>query len=272
MKELKISQLMDSYVDNEVCIEGETLVDNEELKGLVLGQAKTKGQIKPLFKGLIAAAVAATVCAAGVAVVGSDFKSGSFITGSGIEFEYELREDGYTIYAHLDYMDTLTAEDGRLYLNTGDATVDITDLTDEDTPYIYTYTNAGTGEDAYLIAVGTPEHYEFVDLFHVEGLRWMGWGCINGSGMNAIRAEITQYPEVKEFEPSHGDPAHYADRWIDMEYNNSHRHIGYRNENGDYKSIDDNHLIIPMFPETDSCPMAWFISAIDQIDLAASHQ
>ena len=131
--ELKISRLMDNYVDNEVCIEGDTWVDNEELKGLVLEQAKTKQRMKPLFKGLIAAAVAATVCVAGVAVVGSDFKSGSFITGSGIEFEYELRENGSTTSAYLDYLDTLTTEDGGLYLNTGDITVDITDPTDEDT-------------------------------------------------------------------------------------------------------------------------------------------
>ena len=267
MKELKISQLMDDYTDNEVCIEGETLVDNAELKGLVLEQVKTKRKVKPLFKVLIAAAAAATVCVAGVAVVGSDFKSGSFTTGSGIQFEYEVHENGSSTYARLDYIDTLTTEDGRLYLNTEDITIDITDLTDEKTPYIYTYTNSGTGEDAYIIAVGTPAHYEFADLFRVEGIGWIGHGCINGSGMNSIRVNITQYPELKEFEPSRGDPAFSADRWIDIEYNNFHRHQGYRDENGDYMSIDDNHVIVPMIPETENCSVAWFISAIDQLDL-----
>ena len=267
MKEYRISELMENYTDNEFFVEGEQTVDTEKTVTDLLAQVKPKKRMKPLFKALIAAAAAVFVMAG--AVVGSDLLSGAFTSGSGIKFKYEIDEEGNRIQweAHLDYMGTLTTEDGRLYLNTGEETFDITDFTDEETPYIYSYTNPGTGDAAYLIAIGTPEHYEFVDLFHVEQIGWLGFGCINGDGMHGIEVKIRQFPELREFGALTDSPVFFADRWLEICYDNCHGHDGFRDENGNYMSINENDEIVPMLSETWDGLDAWLISALDQLDL-----
>ena len=267
-REYKISELMENYTDNEFFVEGEQTVDTEKAVRELLAQVNPKKRMKPLFKVLIAAAAAVFVLAG--AVIGSDLLSGSFTSGSGIEFEYEVSEDGFGYTAYLHYTDTLTAEDGRLYLNVYEETIDITDLCDRTTPYIHTYTNPGTGEDAYIIAVGTPVFYEFVDLFYVEGMGWIGNGCINGSGMDSIRLQITQFPHLIEFKAPDGSSAILADRWMEMSYYSAHEHHGYRDENGDYVDFNANGEIVPMLPEAwrDDCLEAWLLSALEQLDLS----
>ena len=269
-KELDITRIMDDYTDNEFGIEGEQAVDTEKAVTDLLAQVQPKKKkMKPIFKVLIAAAAAVFVLAG--AVVGSDLLSGSFTSGSGIEFKYEIdgEGNGFGYEAHLNYMDTLTVENDRLYLNVYDEAIDITDLCDRTTPYIHTYTNPGTGEDAYIIAVGTPVFYEFVDLFYVEGLGWIGNGCISGSGMDHIEVSVREFPELIDFEARDGYPPFLVDRYVEITYDNSHRHQGYRNENGEYVSFNDNDEIVPMLSETwqEDCLDAWLISALDQLEL-----
>ena len=271
MKEIEITELMREYTDDEFNIEGENAADHEKVTESVMAQVKPKKKAKPLFKVLVAAAAAATVCVAGVAVVGSDFLSGSFTSGSGVKFKYEVSDDGsrYSYEASLDYRGTLTAEDGRLHLNTGDETIDITDLTDEKTPYIHSYTNPGTGDDAYLIAVGTPAHYEFVDLFRVDGIGWVGFGCINGSGMNRIAVDITYYPQPGEFDLYDGDHEFFAESRARISYDVAHDHYGYLDENGVYVYVNDDNETVPLFDEIrrSGCSEVWLIDAMEQLDL-----
>ena len=177
MKELKISELMDSYVDNEVCIEGETSVDNEELKGLVLKQAKTKRKMKPLFKGIIAAAaavvLAGTATAATVATVAI---KGGFTSTTGTNISYSTDENGDSYISISDsYKDfkvpiELTG-DGRLIFVADGQNKDVTDIIDEKTPYIYAFTEAD-GSDSYMIVGGTPEDYGWVQLIYMDGIGW----------------------------------------------------------------------------------------------------
>ena len=189
MKELKISQLMDDYVDNEVCMEGETCVDNEELKELVLAQAKTKRKIKPLFKVIAVAAVA--VVAAATTMAATTDRGGKFRSAGGSEYMYEFKERYTQGALHpADYESLLKEEDGRLYLTIDGEITDITDLIDRQTPYIYTYTDAQTnavsGKVSYVIAGGTPDDYGVVDIAYIEGLGWWGGGAMDGDNNNDI--------------------------------------------------------------------------------------
>lgn len=268
-KEYEITELMRDYTDDEFNIEGENAADTDKVAESVMARVKEKKRIKPMYKVLIAAAAAASVLAG--AVVGSDFLSGSFTSGSGVKFKYEVSDNGsrYSYEAFLDYRGTLTAENGRLYLNTGEETVDITDLTDEKTPYIHSYTNPGTGDDAYLIAVGTPTHYEFVDLFRVEGIGWVGFGCINGSGMNRIDVEIDHYPKPVSFDLYDGDPEFFTESILRISYGVAHDHRGCLDENGVYVCVSDDNEIVPLFSEIrkSGCPEVWLINAMEQLDL-----
>lgn len=66
MKEVKISELMSSYTDNEFQIEGEQTVDTEKAVKAVSQRisSKQKTKVRPLFKALIAVAAAAALTGA----------------------------------------------------------------------------------------------------------------------------------------------------------------------------------------------------------------
>ena len=276
MKELKISELMDEYTDNEFCIEWETCVDNDELKQLVLAQARPKRRVKPLFKGLIAAAAA--VCLAGGAVVGSDFLKGSFTTGSGMFFEYEVMDDseniGFSWHAKLN-VSALTKEDDRLYLNIGGESTEITDLIDHDMPYIYTYTDPQNALPAYVIAGGTADGYGYADMFYVDGIGWVCIGSLydgNGDGTGDLNVRIEYYLS-DQTTITDGDikseTGALNEQIVDIMYmfsGSHHEHYGRRDENGDYEGLiaDSDE---PVFSDTwrDDCPEAWLLSALEQL-------
>ena len=184
MKELKISQLMDDYVDNEVCIEGETLVDNEELKGLVLGQAETKRKVKPLFKGLIVAAVAACLVgvagASTIAVISSKYTS---VLGSEIEYNLQAYPDRWQIWTvGLDRILPVTMEAERLFFNADGEKSDITDIINENTPYIHKSVNA-EGYPCWQITGGTLDDYGYLEIYqNSEGWKADGLFAKNDEG------------------------------------------------------------------------------------------
>lgn len=66
MKELKISELMNDYTDNELFLEGQQTVDAEKAIKAVTERIspKKKTKVKPLFKALIAVAAAAALTGA----------------------------------------------------------------------------------------------------------------------------------------------------------------------------------------------------------------
>ena len=270
MKELKISELMDDYVDNEVCIEGETWVDNEELKSLVMEQVKSKRKIKPLFKGLIAAAAVVGVCFAGAVVASQMSGSGSIITDIGATVNYTIDEDGS--WDRLEYLgdgeDVFTLDNGRLYLKTNGEKTDITDLIDRETPYIYSYTNPENGYENYIIAGGTTEEYGFVDLTHVSTYVWLGCGENYGiphpiglRGFNTITVLI-------DFTIDR-DPERLDDRYFQTIYDGYHAY----DEEGNIKEgtglahHHDNTIRGIPSPEERDCPDAWLLNALEQIGL-----
>lgn len=53
---------------------------------------------------------------------------------------------------------------GRLWFTADGQELDITDLVDENTPYIYTRTDPGSGTTGYIIVGGTPENFGWAEF------------------------------------------------------------------------------------------------------------
>lgn len=283
MKELKISELMDSYVDNEVCIEGESLVDNEELKQLVLTQAKPKRKIKPLFKGLIV--VAAAACLAGAtAATAFIISSGEFESPSGAGYHYEVRDDGTTgmSFGSGDYENILTEEDGRLYFRMDNKSTDITDRIDQKTPYIYGYKNTESGETNYIIIGGTPEEYGIIDAMHIKydkstsGIKeeWVGVGEIYGKtddyGIELMVMKVDAGPDdpmdfwAMTLIVSHNYTLVDGEKvYVSENFDDHHKHYDNWLVNGD---IFPEYVDIPSTYEED-CREAWLLNALVQLEI-----
>ena len=272
MKELKISELMDDYTDNEFCMEGETLVDNEELKGLVLEQAKTKRKVKPLFKVIAVAAVA--VVAAATTMAATTAIGGKFRSAGGSEYWYEFK-DGYTQAAMhpSDYESLLKEENGRLYLTVDGETTDVTDLIDRQTPYIYTCTNAESniesGKVSYVIAGGTPDNYGVVDIAYIEGLGWWGGGAMNGDAENDMH--VARFDNLNDEPPTQSYQLSYF-----LFYDAHGNPVQTRDENGSATAIffhgagrEDGVITDSDIPSTwrEDWDVAWLIEALVQLEI-----
>ena len=220
MKELKISRLMDDYVDNEVCIEGETSVDNEELKGLVMKQVKKPPLIRPAFK----AAIAALAAAVGIgAMFGFTPEQHSITTLSNYTVSYKVMdyddippntagryydEEGVFYYdqkdSNIDHLVRL--EQGRIIFTGDGQHIDVTDLIDEETPYIYPYKNAGDGSQGYIVIGGTPDFFAFADIYYLrDSYEWFG--------VRFIVEDMAVYPENADYEKDSED-IHLLERKI----------------------------------------------------------
>lgn len=265
MKELKISELMDDYTDNEFCMDGETLVDNEELKILVLEKAKTKRKVKPLFKVIAVAAAAIAVLA--MTMAATTIMGGSFTTPYGGKGTYEILPNGGASLT-LDLGDDVLVKEGdRLYFVLGDEKTDITDIIDPKTPYIYSYEAEGSSKPVHIIIGGTPEHYSFVQLFYFDGITWWGSGKTDNEWEKQINVSVDD------------DPVLDADGNILHEHAWSFSWDGYEDANGNGKYDRDEKMyrygynndllahvdIPPNWREVSS--MVWLIDALGQLGL-----
>ena len=108
---------------------------------------------------LLAAVVAAALCLMGAAGILQHFRlwSGADV----IQKEQHFSVDFSTI------SDPVRTENGRVLLTVGRVEIDITDLIDQDTPYLYTGENAGL--PAYLIVGGTPENLGYAEVWINQG-------------------------------------------------------------------------------------------------------
>ena len=191
---IKISRLMDAYTDNEFFIQGESEVNMDTVKNNVIEKAEgTKKRMKPVAKVLIGVAAAAAL-AVGATAATIAIMQGSVTNASGATYNYEITDGGYSISMSItDYGSILTLEDGRLYFNINDESTDVTDLMDNQTPYIYAYTNTDTGMKNYVVLGGTPEEYYIIDLTYIEGIGWWGDGALDGIGGNIVQFRLSDY-------------------------------------------------------------------------------
>lgn len=131
-------------------------------------QSRRKGP-RPLRLALIAAALAAVglLCvAAGVPYQVYNFFSGGTMTvtpaGDG------TIGGGSISVASIDDS-PLVLEDGRLWFINGKERTDITDLIDENTPYIHEHVDSTTGHTGYVIMGGTADDFGWAEYINLDG-------------------------------------------------------------------------------------------------------
>ena len=191
-RKLDISRLMDVYEDTEFMPEEEIVVDTEHIKQEVMKTIKGKRRTSRWL-----AIVAAALCAC-LALVGWTYGeqiyrliSGQTVTVGGdsgmgsvtVEMSDGLNENGDPAIIAL--------EEGRLWFVAGEERVDVTDLVDEETPYIWTQRQED-GSLHYIIVGGTPEDYGWF-----EGMKFPD-GSGGGSGTPHSRTDLSQAEQLKE--------------------------------------------------------------------------
>ena len=182
MKRLEISRLMDEYTDTEFFPEGGSAANPEAVKGWVLTQAvpAKRRRMPPLTKVLIAAALAAVM----VVLVGAGYLERTYHLASGtIGFSESAK--GRIISVKMDSA-PLELEDGQLFLVMDGERTDITDLIDENVPYISDLSDPSEDMTSYLILGGTPEHYGWLQWFTVPDPYTDNPNCVSIADDNGI--------------------------------------------------------------------------------------
>ena len=169
MKEFEITELMREYTDDEFNIEGENAADTDKVLNSVMLQVKPKKKVKPLFKALIAAAAA--VVLAVTATAATIVISGGYKTATGLDVSYWAEGDysGWSISSNGEHpvAPIELDENNRLVFTADGQNVDITDLVDDNTPYIYSYTNS-EGNACHVVVGGVLGDYGYIDLIPIQ--------------------------------------------------------------------------------------------------------
>ena len=264
-REIDITELMDSYTDNEFNIGGKAGVEADKVIGAVLPQVKQKKKAKPIFKA--AAVAAAAMVLAGAATAAGFIGKGIFTTATNLELEYDVGEH----YAFMSFdlsnaVPPVELENGRLYFTLDGMHEDITELVDRTTPFVYSYTNPETNRPIHIIVGGDPDKYAFVELMKVEELGWQGIGAFleEEHCTWSWRAEVDRRIPLAAFENG----------WYLTDYNVRLDMTWSEDLNGDGELQDEEvfyhaHEGVSFIPETweDDCMEAWLISAMLELDL-----
>lgn len=180
-REIDITMLMDNYTDSEFNIGGEPAVEADKVVSAVLPQVKQKKKVKPLFK-VIAAAAAAVVLAGTVTAATIAIRARyETLTGLDVEYWMEGGHGGYSIKQDADGRELPVKLDGnnRLLFTADGQDTDITDLVDEDTPYIYDYTGTD-GSTCYVVVGGAAGDYGYFDLVSLKMSEEETWWNVIG--------------------------------------------------------------------------------------------
>lgn len=198
MKRLTISGLMDEYTDTEFFPTGGSVADPEAVKGLVLASVKAPAPVKkgrmPKRKKILLAAALAAVLVVLVGAGSSTFVQG-LLTG---RVEYEITPDKQTVSVIHD-KPPVRQEDGRIWFVANGQRIDITDLIDEETPFIYDGCDPDTKLVDYLIVGGVPGNVGWYEYFRAPNVPYCG-GSDNAlvayyesaDGVRYLKNELTQ--------------------------------------------------------------------------------
>ena len=175
-KEIDITKIMDDYTDNEFFVEGEQAVETEKAVSDLLAQVKPKKKrVKPLIKVLVAAVAVAVL--AGAVTATTLIVQGEYRTPSGMTVLYQAEEGNSKVLVNVaEQVAPITVEKGNKLFFTGHGQhIDITELVDEKTPYIYSYEN-GEGETCYVAVGGAAGDYGYLEIIHAGMEYWYAEG------------------------------------------------------------------------------------------------
>lgn len=159
-------------------------------------EQKTKQPVRPLRVALIAACVC-------LILVGTAFaaewarQQAMLVTGGELLTWFD--EEGHEMFTWgsvehpIDFAKDNPVEirDGRMWFVAGGKELDITDLVDENTPYIYTSTLAD-GHISHVIVGGTPEDYGFAEcVLRLNGMP-LGMSGVGYSWMEVLEEGVME--------------------------------------------------------------------------------
>ena len=192
LRKIDISRLMDAYEDLEFLPEEDVQMDMERVRREIINSVKGKRRTARRT-ALVAAVLAACLALAGwtygeqiyrlisgqTVTVGGDSGMGSVT----VEMSDGRNENGDPAIIAL--------EEGRLWFVAGGERIDVTNLVDEETPYVWTQRQED-GSLHYIIAGGTPEDYGWF-----EGMKFPD-GSGGGSGTPHSRTDLSQAEQLEE--------------------------------------------------------------------------
>ena len=183
-RKVDISRLMDAYEDTEFLPKEEILVNTEHIKQEVIRAVKVKRRTVKKT-ALVAAALVACLALAGWAWGERvyQFISGSTLSAGGNPAAGSISVDLTDGLNEAGDSAIITLEEGRLWFVATGERIDVTDLVDEATPYVWTRW-LEDGSLHYIIVGGTPEDYGWA-----EGVKFAGGGG-GGSGTLHSREDI----------------------------------------------------------------------------------
>lgn len=217
MKRLEISRLMDEYQDNEFFPEGGSIADTQTVKERVLAQAAPvkKRRMPPLTKVLIAAALAVGCLTLSVMADLPQRVYGAIVGGTvvaePVQLENGFQSTQYTL-TDVNWDCPIVLEGGRLWLTIDGTRTDITDLIDEETPYIVSRTFPENNSTAHLVVGGTPEDFGFVQYIELdEGIPldvcssryWTDWLFTDGHGYSEDSFTTQDWDTVDQLIENH---------------------------------------------------------------------
>ena len=192
LRKVDISELMDAYEDTAFLPKEEILVNTAHIKEEVIGTVKTKRRTVRKT-ALVAAALAACLALAGWAWGERvyQFISGSTLSAGGNPAAGSISVDLTDGLNEAGDSAIIAQEEGRLWFVATGERIDVTDLVDETTPYIWTQRQED-GSLHYIIVGGTPEDYGWF-----EGMKFPD-GSGGGSGTPHSRTDLSQAEQLKE--------------------------------------------------------------------------
>ena len=179
-----------------------------------LQEAGAKQKRKPSRRVWLAAALVAAVLI--LMGAGGAAKIYDLLTGMGIvQTDRRFSVDFSTENA------PVVLEDGHLWFTADGQHTDITDLIDQETPYIYTAVNRLTGRPSYIIVGGTPYDFGYAEVWinrgtvgvafrcgemtgimnrSLEQFRWGGWDFGRNVDAPWLIAALEQLAELEPFQ------------------------------------------------------------------------
>lgn len=263
MKQTEISRIMDEYTDGDLFFDGESDIDTEAVKSRVLDKigaetrvnvqsAKPKGLKKPL-KIFIAAAAAVACLSAAALAASLPFVHTHIVTKSDISVTID--EMGNKSIKMEKGNPPFEYRDGRIIFTAFEEEKDITDLIDDETPYICSYIHEDTGLEAYIAVGGNPGHTGFTEIINIGTAAepyWLGtsWFAefsefiVYGIDLDFIGLTFEQRWELYE-----SDLSHYSEK-------------GYTKEMWEARFV--NHCSV--FGELDRV-MPWAQKVVEELNL-----
>ena len=191
LRKVDISELMDAYEDTEFLPEEDVSVNTDKIKQEVANIVKGKHHTgRKLI--LLAAALAACLALAGWAWGERvyQFISGSTLSTGGNQAAGTISVDLTDGLNEAGAPTIITLEEGRLWFVATGERIDVTDLVDEATPYVWTRW-LEDGSLHYIIVGGTPEDYGWY-----EGIK-LPDGSGGGSGMPHSRTDLSTEEQLR---------------------------------------------------------------------------